>query len=262
MVLCLARRLGKRKQQPREEYMLKEREKIDAGIFEPRTMVRLGKFFNKGVVSGMGHIIARGKEADIYLAEPGASGKVKDMAGVVLKIFRIETSSFYKMADYINGDPRFSKVSSSKYGIVMEWCRKEYGNMVLARGAHVNVPLPIMFNGNILAMEFIGTKTGTPAPRLKEAMLDDPAGMLDAIMAEARKLYSAGLVHGDLSEYNVLVADGKPYIIDFGQAVMLKHPKSPEFLERDVRNVLQYFRRAYGIETGYAAAIATVTGQR
>jgi len=69
---------------------------------------------------------------------------------------------------------------------------------------------------------------------------------LDSILKDMRKMYKAGLVHADLSEYNIMM--GKvPYIIDFGQGVVLEHPNSEKFLERDVLNILHYFAK-YGIK--------------
>jgi len=63
-----------------------------------------------------------------------------------------------------------------------------------------------------------------------------------------RRLYQeARLVHGDLSEYNILLYDGEPIIIDMGQAVMLEHPMSREFLSRDIKNIVRYFKKL-GVE--------------
>jgi RIO kinase 1 len=63
-----------------------------------------------------------------------------------------------------------------------------------------------------------------------------------------RRLYDAGLVHGDLSEYNIVFHEGQLYIIDLGQAVTIHHPNAGEFLERDCRNVANFFARQ-GVET-------------
>ncbi len=68
----------------------------------------------------------------------------------------------------------------------------------------------------------------------------------------------AGLVHADLSEYNILVKGKKPYLIDFGQAVVLKHPNASAFLERDIKNILQYFKKAYRIEKDFDIAYRQV----
>lgn len=262
--LCgfLVRRIGKRKKQEREEFAFKEHNKVDTGIFDERTMMYLSKFFNKGVISRLGFITARGKEADLYLAEPGAAKVVSGSKFVVLKFFRIETSSFYKMSDYIIGDPRFGRMTRSKRSVVLTWCRKEYGNLEIARSAGINAPRPYMFNGSILAMEFIGSGEGVPAPVLKYTSVDHPERVLDSVVGQVRKLYASGLVHADLSEYNILIKGGDPYMIDFGQAVVLRHPNAMAFLRRDIGNILRYFSKRYGIERDFGQVFGYVTGQK
>ena len=252
----MARRLGRRKAPLREDYMLKEQKKVD-DLFDTQTMMYLSKFFNKGIISRLEFKTAIGKESDIYIASPGA-GLKNDYKFVILKFFRIETSTFFNMADYIIGDPRFSGIASSKTGVVKVWCKKEYGNLLIAKKCGLNAPKPFMFNGNILAMEFIGDEYGMPAPPLYKADIDNPELMLDCILADVKKLYYGELVHADLSEYNILVKDGKQYFIDFGQAVSLKHPKAREFLERDVHNILQYFQKRYGVFRDLNDAIRAV----
>ena len=170
----LVRRLGKRKRQEREEYAFKGHRTVDTGIFNDETMVYLSKFFDKGIISRIVFITARGKEADLYLCEPGLSETVKKAKFVVLKFFRIETLSFYTMTDYIIGDPRFGRMNRSKKGTIKIWCRKEYGNLQIAKEAGVNAPIPYMSNGSILAMEFIGSDEGVPAPTLRRSELYEP----------------------------------------------------------------------------------------
>jgi serine/threonine-protein kinase RIO1 len=65
---------------------------------------------------------------------------------------------------------------------------------------------------------------------------------LDSILEDVRKMYRAGLVHADLSEYNVMLGD-VPYLIDFGQGVIMRHPRAERFLERDVAIILKYFEK-------------------
>ncbi|MGC8671383.1 MAG: serine protein kinase RIO [Candidatus Micrarchaeia archaeon] len=239
----MALRRGKKKQPSREDYMLKEQLKIEEGVFDTRTLQRIGKLFSLGIVSRFYFKIATGKESDIYLAEPGDNVKA-DI--VVLKIFRIETTSFRARLDYILGDPRFSSVKKDMHAIVEVWCKKEYGNLKIAQSARINAPIPYDFSGNVLAMSFIG-HNGVPAPQLRNANIENPEAVLDKIIDQAKKLYEAGLVHADLSEYNILIKDGEPYFIDFGQAVMTEHPASGEFLKRDLHNVLDFFSKKYGI---------------
>ena len=67
--------------------------------------------------------------------------------------------------------------------------------------------------------------------------------MLKDILEEMKKIRESGLVHADLSEYNILVKDSKPVIIDVGQAVLQTHPRAKEFLERDLKNISTFFRK-------------------
>ncbi|MGC9099147.1 MAG: serine protein kinase RIO [Candidatus Micrarchaeia archaeon] len=239
----MARKVSKRKRPDREEYMLKEQLKIEEGVFDTRTMLNLGKLFTHNIISTMHFIIARGKESDIYLADPGS--EVKDEL-VVVKIFRIETSSFEKRLDYIIGDPRFGRIKKNMYSIVNAWCKKEYGNLKLAEIARVNAPAPYAAFGNVLAMQFIG-KEGIPAKMLKETELTNPGEVFNEVINNIKKLYKVGLVHGDISEYNILINEGKPYLIDFGQAVVTAHPMASEFLKRDISNISSYFSKKYGV---------------
>ncbi len=241
----MSRMVSKRKRPSRDDYTLTEQEKIEEGVFEKRTMMRMRKFFTRNTISKLKFIIAKGKEADVYLADHGSSVPEEYVA---VKIFRLETSSFEKRTDYIYGDPRFSRIKSGIYGVVSEWFKKEYSNLKIAEAAYVHSPKPYMFSGNILAMEFIGDADGEPSPTLKSAGAGDPASALNSILEDMKKLYQRDLVHGDISEYNILMKDDVPYIIDFGQAVVTDHPKATEFLRRDVSVILSYFRKRYGIE--------------
>jgi len=250
----MAQRRSKKKRPSREEYMLKEQLKIESEAFDDRTAMRLKDLFTHGVISRIHFLVARGKEADIYLADPGE--KVEGEL-VVVKVFRIETSGFDKRIEYIIGDPRFSRIKRNVYSVVNEWCKKEFGNLKIAQQAGVDAPKPYMFSGNVLAMEFIG-KDGVPASMLKDVVLDQPEEMLKMIFSGVKKLYEAGLVHADLSEYNLLVSGGKPFFIDFGQAVVLRHPNAISFLERDVRNILYYFQKTYGVSYSYDKAIGDI----
>lgn len=258
----MARRVSRRKMPDRDIHQVKEEQKTDSGIFNERTMLYLSKFYNKGVIDKISYPIAKGKESDVYLGDAGESRFVGDAKYVCMKFFRIETSSFYKMRDYIEGDRRFGHVKRDKRSIILIWCKKEFGNLRMASNAGVRGPKPYMYNGSILALEFIGSDDGKPAPKLREVTLDDPEGMLDDIIENMKKLHAAGLVHSDMSEYNILVKDSLPWFIDMGQAVILKHPSALEFLERDVRNICSYFKASYGIDTDHSKMMDRIIGQR
>ncbi len=252
----MARKRSREKEPSREDYMLREQLKIEEGVFDTRTMLRLGKFFAKGIIASMQFIIARGKEADVYLADAGEKVE-KDF--VALKIFRLENSRFRNRVKYITGDPRFGKVKGNIYAIVNEWCKKEYGNLIVAEAAGIHAPKPYYFYGNVLALEFIG-KDGYPSKPMRNEPLSEPGKVLDTILEDTKKLYQNELVHADLSEYNILMLDGVPYMIDFGQAVHIKHPDSMKFLERDVANILFYFSKKYDIKRDAKKTLAYIIG--
>ena len=254
----MSRKVSTRKRPDRDVHMLKEQLKIEEGVFDNRTMMALWRMFNHNIVSRLEFIIAKGKEADVYLADAGSS-----IAGelVVLKIFRVETSSFDKRVDYMFGDPRFDKIRKNNiYEIVTTWCKKEYGNLKIAQMAEIHAPIPYYFKDNILAIEFIGSDS-TPSQILKEVALEEPEKVLNTILSDIKKLYVAELVHGDISEYNILIKEGVPYIIDFGQAVVLNHPSAEKFLQRDIYNITTYFRKRYGIDMDLDKELARITGQ-
>jgi RIO kinase 1 len=82
-----------------------------------------------------------------------------------------------------------------------------------------------------------------PAPSLKQIELEDPVAFYKDIVSSMGKAYrKAELVHGDLSEYNILLHEGSPYIIDWGQAMTTEHPNHMDFLKRDIVNVNRFFR--------------------
>ena len=250
----MARRVSKRKMPDRDKYRVNERWKIEEGVFDRKTMMNIEKVFTHGIASRMIHIISKGKEADVYLAEAG--DKINEMY-VVLKIFNQENTSFKRRTEYVKGDPRFDGVKADVMSIIRIWCRKEYGNLKIAEEAQVSAPKPYYFKGNVLAMQLIGDD-GVPSPILKKTELEEPERIIDEIIENMKRLYSAGLVHGDISEYNILIKENMPFLIDIGQGVSLGHPKANEFLERDVANILYYFKKVYGIEKNKEKVISQI----
>ncbi|MDE1851077.1 MAG: serine protein kinase RIO [Candidatus Micrarchaeota archaeon] len=254
----MARRVSRRKEPSREKHMIKEQLKIEEGVFENRTMMNLSRVFTHNIASRLLFLTAKGKEADVYIAE---SGTRLDSDLVILKIFRIETSHFFKRDLYIKGDPRFEKIKLNQLSIVNTWCKKEYGNLKLAEIAGVRAPKPYYFSGNVLAMEFIGTD-GVPAGTLKNAGTPNPKKTLEMVIDDMGRMYRNELVHADMSEYNILMKGDTPYIIDFGQAVVLGHPSAMRFLERDVGVILQFFKKMYGIDQDSREVLERITGQQ
>ena len=127
--------------------------------------------------------------------------------------------------------------------MIFAWAQKEFRNLEQASRAKVRVPEPIAVKNNVLVMEFIG-KDGVNAPSLKEQAPDDPEKVYGVLLTYLERLYrKADLVHGDLSEYNVMMWKGKPVIFDVAQAVPTSHPMAAFFLRRDLTNVNRFFSR-------------------
>ncbi|MDY6958502.1 MAG: serine protein kinase RIO [Halobacteriota archaeon] len=212
--------------------------KVRDDVFDEATLKTLYKLSNKGVIGAMGGSVSTGKEANVFHALG------EDEEELAIKIYRIATSDFKAMQDYLAGDPRFGNVKNDKKSIVFAWTKKELRNLNRAHDVGIRVPKPITSERNILVMEFVGSD-GVAAPRFKDikSQLIDAEEIFNTVVEYMVKLYNeAHLVHSDLSEFNILYDDG-PVLIDMGQAVTLDHPKAESFLERDVKNIVKFFGR-------------------
>jgi len=220
--------------------------KVEASVFDDATYAALYKLVQDGWISAFGGPISTGKEANVYTALGG--GEAGDALSepepeVAVKVYRINASDFRDMRDYLAGDPRFEGIGGKKKQVVLAWVRKEYANLKRAEKAGVRVPNPLAVERNVLVMEYIGTDEGGRAKRLAEVTVENPETAYHVVREYVRRLYTAGLVHGDLSEYNMVIEDGELVVIDLGQAVTVHHPNSDEFLRRDCRNVAKFFSR-------------------
>ena len=116
----------------------------------------------------------------------------------------------------------------------------------------VSIPRPVAVSRHVLAMEFVS------GPALNRITLSDPENGLNMILGEVGKARRLGIIHADLSEFNVMVDESGPKIIDWPQAVEVTHPHAQELLERDLVNVLRFFERKYRIEMPLERALSRV----
>jgi RIO kinase 1 len=208
--------------------------KVSEDVFDEVTLLALYKLVHKKWLSVIGGSISTGKEANVFYGE-------RNGVGVAIKIYRIRTANFTTMSSYITGDRRFSRVKKSRKELVFAWTRKEYSNLARAHEAGIAVPEPLVWDRNILIMSYLG-ENEIPYPQLKNADLKDPADTYATILKYIDILYNkAELVHGDLSEFNILYGD-QPYLIDMGQSVTRDHPRAYQFLMRDIRNINRFFK--------------------
>jgi RIO kinase 1 len=210
--------------------------KVEQSVFDDATFAAIYKLVQDGYVEAFGGPISTGKEANVYEA---LGGEGRDVA---VKIYRINASNFRHMREYLDGDPRFEGIGSDKKQVVLAWTKKEFANLSRASRAGVRVPEPIAVERNVLVMELVGLVEDR-ARRLAEVTVENPETAYEVVREYMRRLYRAGLVHGDLSEYNLIVHDGELVVIDLGQAVTVHHRNADEFLRRDCRNVANFFTR-------------------
>ncbi len=204
-----------------------------------RTLMRLS---NAGYFDELLFPISEGKEAVVFC------GTTRDGEYVAVKIYRVNMKTFQSIKEYIIGDPRFY-VGKRRTVVIFQWVRKEFRNLLRAMEVGVRVPNPIVYKKNVLVMEFIGDGK-IPAPILKNAPPERPEVWFKEIKGYIEKLAKRGkMVHADLSEFNILNYHEEPVIIDWGQAVLVDHPRFYEFLRRDIRNIFRYFRKL-GVNTG------------
>jgi len=234
------RRIRRKEEAYEIEQLMKEKRseeyEVLEEVFDRSTLMTVYDFLNKGTIDSIFGVVDAGKEARIYW------GKDSDGNELAIKIYLTVSAEFKKgMLSYIEGDPRFAHVKRDTRSLIYTWAQKEFKNLQSAHEVSVRVPKPIAVSHNVLIMEFIG-ENGVSAPLLKESFPKDPKKLYEQLLAYVEKLYQkAGLVHADLSEYNVMLWKSKPVLFDFAQAVLIKHPMASRFLRRDLENLFQYF---------------------
>ncbi|MEM2248582.1 MAG: serine protein kinase RIO [Candidatus Bathyarchaeia archaeon] len=218
------------KEKRSEEYEVLEE------VFDRSTLMTIYEFMNNGIIREIYGVVNSGKESRIYWGL-GPNGEE-----IAIKIFLTVSAEFRRgRLPYILGDPRFKNIKRDLRSLVFLWTQKEFKNLNLAYDAKVRVPRPIAVKNNVLIMEFIG-RNGVSAPLLKEVNLKNPERFYQNVLLHVKRLYiGAKLVHGDLSEYNIMVWRGRPVLFDFSQAVPVEHPSSSQFLIRDLENINRYF---------------------
>ncbi|EMS62481.1 Serine/threonine-protein kinase RIO1 [Triticum urartu] len=202
---------------------------------DPRTRMVLFKMLNRGVFNNINGCISTGKEANVYHATK------TDGSELAIKVYKTSVLVFKDRDRYVQGDYRFRHgyCKHNPRKMVKTWAEKEMRNLLRVRAEGIRCPKPLLLRLHVLVMEFIG-KGGWAAPRLKDANLSDDKlrETYFEIVTTMRTLYQkCKLVHGDLSEYNILYYEGHLYIIDVSQSVDLDHPSALDFLKEDCLHV-------------------------
>jgi RIO kinase 1 len=196
-------------------------------------------------------IVKTGKEADVFLLERAMGEKACLLAA---KRYRSnDHRMFHRDAGYLEGR-RMKKSRETRaianrtaFGrnlIAEQWAVAEFAALSGLWQIGAPVPYPVQRSGTELLLEFIGDDEGNAAPRLAQTRPDEDE-LLDLwrqLVSTLMTLAEAGLTHGDLSAYNLMVHDGRLIMIDLPQVVdLVRNPRGAEFLDRDVRNISGWF---------------------
>ena len=214
---------------PREEF------KTFKDVFDQFAEKNLWTLIRKGVIEGLIGPVSIGKEANVFTA------RSKEHGTVIVKIYRLSTCDFNRMYSFIRTDPRFPKTNRNRRKVVFAWAHREYRNLLKAREAGVRVPTPIAQLFNILVMTMIGDEQ--PASKAKDALPANPEAFIKDIVQQMHKLFKAGLIHGDLSPFNILNHHEKPVLIDMSQSTTLDDPNAKEYLQRDLKNIAAFAKK-------------------
>jgi RIO kinase 1 len=185
-----------------------------------------------------------GKEADVHVVRRTAVDPRARLAECLLAVKRYRPGTHHH-AGYRAGREALGRFHLQAAG---GWAPLEFGLLAHLWSAGVSVPYPVSRTGDELVMELIGDQdTGVAAPRLASHRPADRAEVAD-LWQQARSLVlgfaDAGVAHGDLSAYNLLVHAGRLVAIDVPQAVdLVANPMGLSLLQRDCTNLVAWFRR-------------------
>ena len=212
-------------------------------VFTGYDALALHALSGKGTVKALGPFIGEGKESVVY--------EGLGLGRLVLKFHRVGQRSFQSARvkrGYMPEEGHVPWIFASVFSAEREF-------QALTRlHPMVSVPVPVERNRHVVVMSLI------PGVNLFRCTLDDPPGMLDAILLQVREAYRLGVIHADLSEFNVMVDGDRCFLIDWPQWMEAAHPNAGEILERDLRVIILYFARKYGIEYPLSRALSEVTG--
>ncbi|MFN3384523.1 MAG: RIO1 family regulatory kinase/ATPase [Archaeoglobaceae archaeon] len=204
--------------------------------FKGLSLYSLRRLVEKGEVEALGKKMGEGKESLIYNC-------ISKHGEAVIKFHKLGYSSFKKVVDKRNyGTLNFSVLS-------MRSAKREFTTLRKLQG--LAVPRAYAWEGNAVLMELIDAK------ELFKFNVENPEELLDALIEEVAKFYRRGVVHGDLSQHNILVGESF-WIIDFPQSVEVGERGWRELLERDITNLLHYFNKTYRIERDINSTVESI----
>jgi RIO kinase 1 len=214
-----------------------------------KTPPRLQTLLAEGLIDDVVRQLKSGKEADVYVVRCGD----ETLAAKIYK--EANKRSFRQAVDYTENrkvrNSRQARAMSKRttYGRQQQeaaWQSAEVDALYRLAAAGVRVPRPINFHDGVLLMELVADAHGDAAPRLNDLPFSDEDARQHhaTLIGEVVRMLCAGVIHGDLSEFNILLAGDGPVIIDLPQAVdAAGNNHAPRMLMRDVDNLRNFFGR-------------------
>ena len=210
---------------------------------------RLQPLVDEGVIDSVVRQLMSGKEAMVFVVRCGAESRCA-------KVYKeADKRSFRQAVDYTenrktkNSRQARAIAKGTRFGREAQekaWQSAEVGALFRLAAAGVRVPRPYNFHAGVLLMELVTNDEGNAAPRLNDVKLT-PEIAIDLhrrLIREVVRMLNAGVVHGDLSEFNILLGADGPVIIDLPQAVdAAGNNHAPRMLVRDVDNLRRFFGR-------------------
>ncbi|HEB88608.1 MAG TPA: hypothetical protein ENI85_03475 [Deltaproteobacteria bacterium] len=214
-----------------------------------KTPASLEPLIEHGIIQEVVRPLMSGKEAQVFVVRAGGTE-------CVAKVYKAaHERTFRHRAEYTEGrrsrntrDQR-AVLKRSRHGRKRDeaaWRSAEVDTIHRLREAGVRVPEPINFVEGVLVMELVRDAGGEPAPRLGDLVFeaDEAFGIYRTLIREVVRMLCAGVIHGDLSEFNVLMAHEGPVVIDFPQSVdPARNLNARKLLLRDVENLHRFLRR-------------------
>jgi RIO kinase 1 len=208
---------------------------------------RLEPLLEDGLIDGVVRQLMSGKEAMVFVVACGDEIRCA-------KVYKeANKRSFRQAVDYTenrktkNSRQARAMAKGSKYGREMQeaaWQSAEVDALYRLATAGVRVPTPYNFHEGVLLMELVADADGNAAPRLNDVSFTEDEALAHhrTLIGEVVRMLCAGVVHGDLSEFNILVSADGPVIIDLPQAVdAAGNNHAQAMLARDVNNLRTYF---------------------
>ncbi len=210
---------------------------------------RLQPLVDDGVIDTVVRQLMSGKEAMVFVVRSGGETRCA-------KVYKeADKRSFRQAVDYTenrktkNSRQARAMAKGTRYGREAQekaWQSAEVDALYRLAAAGVRVPRPYNFHEGVLLMELVADHEGNAAPRLNDVELtpDEATDLHERLIREVVRMLAAGVVHGDLSEFNILLGAEGPVIIDLPQAVdAAGNNHAPRMLVRDVDNLRRYFGR-------------------